>query len=99
MNIFKILSSNDGSINEPNISSFLAYLLDPYEDHGLSSILLKEILKDIKFENKETFKDIFTNPKYSILIQPEFPVKLTDESNKKRRDIDILIEVLTENKP
>jgi len=99
MNIFKILSSNDSSINEPNISSFLAYLLDPYEDHGLSSILLKEILKDIKFENKETFKDIFTNPKYSILIQPEFPVKLTDESNKKRRDIDILIEVLTENKP
>jgi len=28
MNIFKILSSYDGSINEPNISSYLAYLLE-----------------------------------------------------------------------
>lgn len=42
MNIFRILSSNDGSINEPNVSSFLAYLLDPSEDHGISNLFLLE---------------------------------------------------------
>jgi len=41
MNIFRILSSNDGSINEPNVSSFLAYLLDPNEDHGFQVFYYK----------------------------------------------------------
>ena len=62
MNIFRILSSNDGSINEPNVSSFLAYLLDPNEDHGISSLLLQELLSDITkinpdFLNKIKFND------------------------------------------
>lgn len=47
MKIFRILSSNGGSINEPNVSSFLAYLLDPGEDHGISSLLFQELLNDI----------------------------------------------------
>jgi hypothetical protein len=99
MNIFKILSSYDGSINEPNISSFLAYLLDPFEDHGLSDILLKEILVEATFENQTIFKDIFTNSKFSILVQPEYSVKFTSDSIKKRRDIEILIEILDNNIP
>ena len=58
MNIFKILSSNDGSINEPNVSSFLAYLLNPNEDHGISSLLLQEILQDIITVDNNLFKKI-----------------------------------------
>ena len=37
MNIFKILSDGDGSIKEPNVSAFLAYLLDPTQSHGLGT--------------------------------------------------------------
>ena len=51
MNIFKILSSYNGSIKEPNISSFLAYLLDLNEDHGLSDLLLKNIILDFQNQN------------------------------------------------
>ena len=51
MNIFKILSLYDGSIKEPNISSFLAYLLDLNEDHGLSDLLLKNIILDFQNQN------------------------------------------------
>lgn len=58
MNIFKILSSYDGSIKEPNISSFLAYLLDLNEDHGLSDLLLKSIIIDFKNQNSAFFDRI-----------------------------------------
>ncbi|GAP71990.1 hypothetical protein SAMD00024442_21_36 [Candidatus Symbiothrix dinenymphae] len=45
MNIFKILASGDGSINEPNVSAFLGYLLDTKEDHGIGDELLKQVLE------------------------------------------------------
>lgn len=101
MNIFRILSSNDGSINEPNVSSFLAYLLDPNEDHGFSSLLLQsflskivdidnEFLKKIQFGGKIT--DLSKYSGYSINIKPELTVGI--ESKKKRRDIDIVLEII-----
>lgn len=103
MNIFRILSSNDGSINEPNVSSFLAYLLNPNEDHGISGLLLQEILNElllvndgflqkIKFDNRIT--DLSKYSGYSINIVPEMTVNLNDDGKKKRRDIDILIEII-----
>ena len=103
MNIFRILSSNDGSINEPNVSSFLAYLLDPNEDHGISSLLLQEILNDIieiddkfltkiKFSNRIT--DLSKYSGYSINIIPELSVNLDKKGKRKRRDIDIIIEIV-----
>ncbi|MDX1699858.1 MAG: PD-(D/E)XK nuclease family protein [Melioribacteraceae bacterium] len=106
MNIFRILSSNDGSINEPNVSSFLAYLLDPNEDHGISSLLLQEILNDfieindqfltkIKFNNRIT--DLSKYSGFSINIIPELSVNLEKKGKRKRRDIDIIIEI-TDNK-
>lgn len=102
MNIFRILSSNDGSINEPNVSSFLAYLLDPNEDHGISSLLLQKILNDIidvddKFLTKINFNDRVTDLSkysgYAINIIPELSVNLEKRGGKKRRDIDIIIEI------
>lgn len=96
MNIFKILSSYDGSIKEPNISSFLAYLLDLNEDHGLSDLLLKSILGDFKRINERFFEKIKVSDltQYDIKINPEYSVFL----GNKRRDIDIVIEFYGENK-
>ncbi len=90
MNIFKILSSYDGSIKEPNISSFLAYLLDLNEDHGLSDLLLKSIIKDFQEIDNNFFSKIktFDLNQYDIKINPEYSVFL----DNKRRDIDIVIE-------
>ena len=106
MNIFRILSSNDGSINEPNVSSFLAYLLNPNEDHGISSLLLQSILneflsvdenylKKIQFDGRIT--DLSTYSGFSINIIPELSVVIQNDNKKKRRDIDIVIEI-TNNK-
>ena len=103
MNIFRILSSNDGSINEPNVSSFLAYLLDPNEDHGISSLLLQEILNDItntdkKFLSKIQFNyritDLSKYSGYTINVIPELSVNLEKKGKRKRRDIDIIIEII-----
>lgn len=103
MNIFRILSSNDGSINEPNVSSFLAYLLDPNEDHGISSLLLQELLNDITEINQEFLSKIQFNNRisdlskysgYSINIIPELSVNLEKQGKNKRRDIDIIIEII-----
>ena len=51
MNIFKILSSGDGTIKEPNLSAFLAYLLNPKADHGLGSSFLQKVLKPFMEES------------------------------------------------
>ncbi len=106
MNIFKILSAYDGSINEPNVSSFLAYLLDPLEDHGLSSSLVQTILQDFVDSDEKFFTEIINdkgkvvdlsrNSDYRVIIQPEFSVEVESKGKPKakhRRDIDILIEI------
>ena len=54
MNIFKILASGDGSINEPNVSAFLGYLLNPKEDHGIRDELLKKILFNLYLNNRSS---------------------------------------------
>lgn len=105
MNIFRILSSNDGAINEPNVSSFLAYLLNPNEDHGISSLLLQTILNDlividdtylkkIQFEGRIT--DLSTYSGFSINIIPELSVIINNDGKKKRRDIDIVVEIFND---
>ncbi|MBQ9227041.1 MAG: PD-(D/E)XK nuclease family protein [Fibrobacter sp.] len=93
MNIFKILSSYDGSIKEPNISSFLAYLLDLNEDHGLSDLLLMSIIQDFKDKNPLFFGKIKkTLNQFDVRINPEYPVFF----DNKRRDIDIVVEIYEE---
>jgi len=93
MNIFKILSSYDGSIKEPNISSFLAYLLDLNEDHGLSDLLLMSIIQDFKDKNSFFFGRIKkTLNQFDVRINPEYPVFF----DNKRRDIDIVVEIYEE---
>ena len=86
MNIFNELSNGSGSINEPNISSFLAYLLTPAADHGLNDEFLKRFLKLIKKNDKRCItSDSICNTK----IELEEPVK--DEGHEYR--IDLIFEI------
>ena len=80
MNIFEVLSQGKGSINEENISSFLAYLLDPNEDHGLYTEFLERFLAQLGLKSSEIDSDNFD-------ITLEFPVK-TD----KKYYIDLIFE-------
>ena len=68
----------------------MAYLLDLNEDHGLSDLLLKSIIKDFQEIDNNFFSKIktFDLNQYDIEINPEYSVFL----DNKRRDIDIVIE-------
>jgi len=83
MNIFDTLVKGKGCINEENITSFLAYLLDPTEDHDLKNIFLSKFLNLIEISESE-IESLLTN---DIEIELEYPVK---NKNRERR-IDIVI--------
>lgn len=91
MNVFKVLANGDGSINEPNISAFLAYLLDPNQDHGLRFEFLCRFLSqvDIKDFRPEKYD-------YEIILEQAF----RDENSelKKREIVDIIILCFDSNK-
>ncbi|MCW7506108.1 hypothetical protein [Leptospira paudalimensis] len=103
MNIFKILASGDGSINEPNVSAFLAYLLDCFEDHGLRDEFLRRILrifysladtpdsqKYLVKENDE-ITDLSANSNFEIEVFLEQAFHSLDSKTKQIVDIVILI--------
>ncbi len=83
MNIFEILNNGRGCINEENISSFLAYLLDPNEDHGLGSVFLEKFLNDLKISEGE----IKTTDINKIDIKLEYLV-----NSPAKRYIDLVFE-------
>lgn len=107
MNIFKILSRGDGTIQEPNITSVLSYLLDPAEDHGMGGDFILELLNILKEEKhkKESFnfdnaftriKTLLSNSNSGLSTFIEIEKKLKDKNKEtdanKNRDLDVFIE-------
>jgi len=89
MNIFKILANGDGKINEANISAFLGYLLDPYQNHSLGyEFLHRFINKTDKLE--EEYKD-FKTYKYDYEILFEQAFRDVNSKLKKKEIVDIVI--------
>ena len=98
MNIFKTLASGSGSINEPNVSAFLGYLLNPKEDHGLGDAFLRRFLEPLLKQNKQldfmrnrdlSIRDlsIRSNFEFEVLLEQAFP---NDGDPKEIVDIVIL---------
>ncbi len=94
MNIFKILANGDGTINEANISAFLGYLLDPYQDHGLGFEFLERFLERIFEEQEEEFN--LKSYDYEILFEQAF--RDEDKEIKKKEIVDIVILCFESNK-
>lgn len=97
MNIFKILSSGDGSIKEPNVSAFLGYLLDPNKEHGLKDFLLRTVLEKLIKENtissliiNENIVNLTNDSNFKVIVELEKKVTL---NSGKKRDIDIVINI------
>ncbi|MEA2050780.1 MAG: PD-(D/E)XK nuclease family protein [Campylobacterota bacterium] len=102
MNIFKILSSGDGSIKEPNISAFLGYLLDPNKEHGLKDYLLKLVLKKLNQNNdltnlilNENIVNLTNDSDFKVEVELEKKVTINSGS---KNDIDIVIKISKDNK-
>lgn len=91
MNIFKVLANGDGSINEPNVSAFLGYLLDPYQDHGLGYMFLESFLSKIIYD------DNFEFDKYEYKVYLEQAFKDENKPRKQKEIVDIMICCYSQN--
>ena len=56
MNIFEIFTYGNGRITETNLTSILAFLLDPQESHGFGTSFINEFLLPIESEIKRICK-------------------------------------------
>jgi len=97
MNIFKTLASGSGSINEPNVSAFLGYLLNPKEDHGLGDTFLKKFLEPLLRENdkldfmRDRNLSIRSNFEIEVLLEQAFKDDSKKDDNESNQIVDIVI--------
>ena len=87
MNIFEILNQGKGTVNENNISAFLAYLLTPNETHGLKDAVLQKFLALINYD-MDTYDTLQVKD-----VRLEVPVR--DVSTSNFRVVDIFLELYT----
>ncbi len=96
MNIFKILNSGDGRLKEPNLSAFLAYLLNPKADHGLGSDFLGKVLQVFIDEHaKGSKEEKFLQPLWSTEEtndEEEDKPYILDMSINSRFNVDVVLE-------
>ena len=85
MNLFKILANGNGSLNEPNVSAFLGYLLDPSQDHSLNFEFLERFFSEF-IEDSEDF--ILKRYDYEIYYEQAFS---RGEGRSKKEIVDIVI--------
>lgn len=86
MNIFKILSSGDQKLKEPAVTSFLAFLLDPYESHGLKTKFLEYFIGPVVQDEKhyEIYRDLVIKKDGKLKIKSNFIYEF---------DVDVDVEV------
>lgn len=99
MNIFEILSAGNRVLKEEHISAVLAWMLDPYHDHGLGMELLKRVVQAYFAPEAEISKTLKAGEfsglvmrdrsRLSIHTQLEVVVDYED----RQRSIDILITI------
>lgn len=109
MNIFRILAQGDGTINEPNVSAFLGYLLNPNEDHGLGSRFVELFLQQHCIQAKELlideykldwlFKenrivDLSTNSNYEINVFFEQAFAKKQSKNNEEKDTKSVVDII-----
>lgn len=100
MNLFKILARDDGNINEPNVTSFLSFLLDEKESHGLGSSLLEKFIEPIciKYDIRQLLiedrvTDLSRHSMFKTYVEAEYRVGVDD----RKKDIDIVVKVVKDN--
>ena len=91
MNIFKILATGDGHIDEPHISSFLAYLLNPKKDHGINDEFLKNVIAELIKKNPESnlknFLTMGSGAIRNLSIDSSFEIEVIPEQAFSMKEI------------
>lgn len=96
MNIFRILSSKDGNLYEPSITSFLAYLLNLQGDHGMGQELLRSLILDFQDNGDKCFEELEKKfLAYDISVESEYSVYT---QNNEKKDVDIVVKFAQDDK-
>jgi hypothetical protein len=98
MNIFEILCYGDGRVNEPQMSSVLAFILDPTAPHGYKYVPLCKFIESFYSAAEHTLNYLGLKNKDDIQkwinrfesIQLNLEVTSRNEE-RKRRDLDLVI--------
>lgn len=90
MNVFKILTRGDGNINEPSVTAFLGYILNPKEEHNIGREFLNLFINNLVTDEENYFNDIIELSSFNIDVSIERKYTLNSEST---RDIDIVVEI------
>ncbi|MBV1864874.1 MAG: PD-(D/E)XK nuclease family protein [Rhodobacteraceae bacterium] len=90
MNIFSVLSTGKSNLHEPSMSSMLAFLLSPTQDHGLGRKFIDGFLE---LADEQRYGAFIRNDAVRFEIDLEVPYQL----GGRRNDIDVQIKVLDKN--
>jgi len=107
MNIFEILCYGDGRVTEPQMSSVLAFILDPTAPHGYKFHPLSKFIDIFYLQGESTFKQLGLKNRGNIhkwlntfkLISIDLEVISKDPDTKKRSDLDLVIRFYKETTP
>ena len=86
MNLFDILSAGKRDLNEENVSSFLAWILDPKQSHGCGSLFLNRLLNIVDKDKYQPWLSKILN--VDVLLEEEVE---TNSGSKRFIDIVIII--------
>lgn len=92
MNLFDILSAGKRDLNEENISSFLAWILDPKQSHGCGTLFLTNLLELLDKNKFAPLISEISNSSIDILVEEEVIFE------NKRRFIDLVLVITTKSK-
>ena len=98
MNLLDILSSGKRSLREENVSSLLAWFLDPGQSHGCGPLFLKRLLVEIDNTSSGKFRPwidgLSTAVAYRKQTETNAAVTVEEEVHSfagNKRDVDIVI--------
>lgn len=95
MNVFDVLYSGKRRITEENVSSFLAWMLDPTQSHGWGALFLERFLAAV---DADAFSSFFSSYSPQVAYREQSRVGATvvmeesvTTSAANRRDVDIVV--------
>lgn len=92
MNLFDILSAGKRDLNEENVSSFLAWILNPNQTHGCGNLFLSRLLNTIDSGKNYQWEKRLTHLSIDVVVEEEVTI-----SNSARRYIDIVLIISSSN--
>jgi hypothetical protein len=93
MNLFDILSAGKRDLNEENVSSFLAWILDPKQSHGCGQLFLDRLLALMGKEAEQlTVADVLVEEKVITKEGKERTIDILLNLNKGDKAIVLAIE-------